>query len=66
MARAGIAIVSRATMTLIEQIERSPSTATKEDFDRVWYAYYSGPVGEYWPIHQRPDWSEPVESLEYA
>ena len=61
LVRAGFAVVSRVTMDLIERVERSPSTATKDDFDRIHYAIYSGPAGEYWPLPERPEWSEPVE-----
>lgn len=63
MARRGFAIVSRATMDVIERIERSPSTATAEDFAAVRYAVYSGPAGLYWP---RPEPLEPVDVEEFV
>lgn len=49
LARRGLAFVSRETMDLIERVERSPSTATSDDFARIYYAIYSGPAGEHWP-----------------
>jgi hypothetical protein len=56
------AVVSREIGDLIERIERSPETATKADFDAVFYAIYSGPAGEYWPLPVRPDWTELEEA----
>jgi hypothetical protein len=45
LAASGFALVSHATLRIVERIEQSPSSVSLDDYERVLYEIFSGPYG---------------------